>query len=58
MTRYQRTWEHRPNGWRVMLTIGQSWGLGFMAYYVRYNGVDFYLGPICLTVQPPAPPLN
>lgn len=50
-----RQWIWRPRGWYVLLTIGGAWGLGFMARSARYNGADFYFGPVVLTVQPPMP---
>jgi hypothetical protein len=51
MYRWQRTW--RPFDWYIMLTVGRIFGFGFSGHAMKYNGVDIYFGPICLTVQPP-----
>ncbi len=51
----RRQWEWHPRGWFILLTIGGSWGLGFMCAGHRYNGVDIYFGPAILSVQPPMP---
>lgn len=53
----QKTWE--PSGWRIMLTWGQSFGVGVFASAswvgFRCNGVDLMVGPLVLTIQPPLP---
>ncbi len=45
----------QPFGWNVILTWSHGFGIGFWWRHLRYNGVDFFLGPVTLTVQPPLP---
>lgn len=52
----RKQWEWHPRGWFILLTVHGPWGLGFMVTGgLRYNGVDIYMGPAVLTVQPPTP---
>ena len=50
-----KQWEWQPRGWFILLTLGGTFGLGFMTRSIRVNGIDIYLGPLCLTIQPPMP---
>lgn len=53
----QREWH--PFGWRIMLTWKQGFGIGLWtgASWIafRINGIDLLLGPVTLTIAPPAP---
>lgn len=53
----QKIWQ--PLGWRVMLTWRHTFGLGFQAASswraLRINGVDLFVGPYTMTLQPPMP---
>lgn len=53
----QKSWE--PGGWRIMLTWGQSFGIGLFTSAswigLRCNGIDLMFGPLTLTIQPPMP---
>lgn len=53
----QRRWH--PLGWTIMFTWGQTFGLGIFTggtlLAARCNGVDVMVGPVTLTIQPPAP---
>jgi len=51
----RRQWNWNPGGWFLMVTIGHSFGLGFAGHSIRFNGIDIFLGPVILTVQPPPP---
>lgn len=51
----RRQWTWQPRGWFILATWWGPWGLGFMASSIRYNGVDVYLGPLVISVQPPMP---
>jgi hypothetical protein len=51
MAMKQKRWTWR--GWHFMATWNHGWGLG--CYSTRYNGVDFFLGPLTLGFQPPPP---
>lgn len=51
--------EWKPGGWLIMITWGQCFGLGFFTSSgwlgFRCNGVDLMVGPVTLTIAPPAP---
>lgn len=50
----QKQW--KPGGWRILLSFGQTFGIGFATVTpAKFNGADFYFGPVTLTVQPPIP---
>lgn len=53
----QKLWRWR--GWNLMLTWGQSFGLGvFMPgtmRAVRVNGIDILIGPLNIDIIPPEP---
>ncbi len=57
----QRLWQPTDqNGWRIMYSWRHGWGIGIIAVgsnwtAVRCNGVEFYIGPINLSIQPPTP---
>lgn len=49
----QRQWLWQPRGWQIMVTVGRSWGCGFMV--LGRNGTDIYFGPVVLSIAPPLP---
>jgi hypothetical protein len=54
----QRVW--KPCGWWIMYSWGQSCGLAFILCgwhrtAIRVNGGEIIIGPISISIQPPAP---
>lgn len=48
------SWEWKPRGWSLMLTLWQLWGLGVL-WHGRFNGFSIHIGPACLDILPPIP---